>query len=215
MKIAIIQFPGTNRDNDLAMAFAHFGHNTQFVWHKDTILPTGLDLVCLPGGFAYGDYLRTGAMAAHAPIMTAVKRAADNGMYILGICNGFQILCESGLLPGILTKNNQLQFICDWQGLTIGDNSNPFFKNYTMGELVYYPIAHGEGNYQCDDETLTKLEDNGQIALRYNENPNGSRANIAGITSPNKRVLGMMPHPENATMPWQKYQDGAKLFQWH
>ncbi len=212
MKIAIIQFPGTNRDSDLADALQLSGHKVVFVWHLETILPSGLDMVCLPGGFAYGDYLRTGAMAAHAPIMRAVKQAAANGMYILGICNGFQILCESGILDGILTKNTGLQFICDWQECIIKDNDSVYFKHYNANQAVYFPIAHGEGNYQCDDETLEKLVGDGRIALEYAGNPNGSRRNIAGIYSANKRVLGMMPHPENASMEWHKYTDGKLCF---
>ncbi len=213
MHAAIIQFPGTNRENDLSDALRQAGFNKiSIIWHKETFLPSNLDAIYLPGGFAYGDYLRTGAMAAHSVIMREVKAAAQREIPIMGICNGFQILCEAKLLPGMLTRNKDMQFICDWQKVKIMNNDNIFLKKYQKNQECFFPIAHGEGNYQCDLDTLKKLQDKNMIALKYANNPNGSLNDIAGITSENGRVFGLMPHPENAAMPWQKYQDGANIF---
>jgi len=210
MRASIIVFPATNREKDAAMALRRAsGKEPTLVWHQETTLPPS-DLVVLPGGFAHGDYLRCGAMAARAPIMEAVRAHAEAGGAIIGICNGFQVLTESGLLPGALIRNDQLKFICRPVSIRVETAESDFTRAYEAGSTVTFPVAHGEGNYVCDDETLTALEDEDRVAFRYVTslgetsaagNINGSRNNIAGILSKNRRVLGLMPHPEDATDP--------------
>lgn len=222
MKSAIIVFPGSNRDRDLGRALAKAGaDDVTFVWHTETALPPGTDLVGLPGGFSYGDYLRCGAIAARSPIMRAVETHAKRGGLVLGVCNGFQILCEAGLLPGVLMRNRQLKFVCRQVILKVERNDTPFTRACEAGALLRVPVAHGEGNYQADAKTLAKLEKNGQIVFRYvdadgavddDANVNGAANSIAGIINDKGNVLGMMPHPENAIEPSQGSSDGAFLF---
>jgi phosphoribosylformylglycinamidine synthase len=212
MKAAVVVFPGSNCDRDLAVAFRAAGFETQMVWHKDTDLPKGTDIVGVPGGFSFGDYLRCGAIAAQAPIMQAVGAHATRGGYVLGICNGFQVLCETRLLPGALMRNAGLKFICRQQGLVVGTTDSAFTAGYRPGQQITVPIAHHDGNYAADAETLAGLAGEDRIAFRYIDNPNGAMADIAGILSANRRVLGMMPHPERAMEPAQGGSDGAALF---
>jgi phosphoribosylformylglycinamidine synthase I len=207
MKAAVIVFPGSNRDRDMAMALeASLGTPPITVWHGDSEFPD-VDLIVLPGGFSYGDYLRSGAMAAHSPIIREVKDRAEKGVYVLGVCNGFQILTEMGLLPGALMRNINLKFICKDVHLKIERNDTPFTRGYDVGEVMRVPVAHHDGNYFADDETLKELEDGGLVGFRYcgsggevnaANNINGSRNNIAGIYNKRGTILGMMPHPENA-----------------
>src|SRR5262245_57372659 len=206
MKAAVITFPGSNRERDVAHALRKAGAQVTMAWHGDTDLPQGTDLAVLPGGFSYGDYLRCGAIAARARIMTAVRDHAIPGGLVLGICNGFQIITDGGLLPGVLMRNADLKFICKRVDLRVERADTPFTNAYRAGQAINVCIAHGEGNYFCDPETLKRLEGEGLVAFRYcdasgavvnSANPNGSLNAIAGIYSPNHRVLGMMPHPEN------------------
>lgn len=222
MKAAIIVFPGTNREPDMALALERVtGRRPALVWHKDTDLGTP-DLIVLPGGFSYGDYLRCGAMAAHSPVMQEVIRLARRGVRVLGVCNGFQMLVETRLLPGALLRNNSLKFICKQVWLRCENTSPHFTGALKPGNLMRVPIAHGEGNYFADDSTIKKLEDNSLIAFRYCDadgaitagaNPNGSVGNIAGIYNETKTILGMMPHPENAVLDWQANKTGLILFE--
>lgn len=220
MRAAVITFPGTNRDGDIARALRMAGAEVIQSWHAEHDLPAGTDLVVLPGGFAYGDYMRTGAIAARANIMDAVRAHAARGGYVLGVCNGFQIACEAGLLPGVLMRNAGLKFVCRMQHLQVGRVDTAFTRHYTAGQVIKVCIAHGEGNYVCDDETALRLEGENRIAFRYcdaqgditRENPNGSRHAIAGIYSDNLRVLGMMPHPENLVESLVGGTDGQGLF---
>ena len=212
MRAAVITFPGSNCDRDLAVAFERAGAEVVRVWHKDAALPDGIDVVGLPGGFSFGDYLRCGAIAARSPIMQAVRAHADRGGYVIGICNGFQVLVESGLLPGALMRNAGLKFICKPLDLKIETVNSAFTERYLPGTLVRLPLAHADGNYQADPQTLARLEGDGRVAFRYVENPNGALANIAGILSENRRVLGMMPHPERAVDPVHGGTDGRGLF---
>jgi phosphoribosylformylglycinamidine synthase I len=220
MRAAIITFPGTNRDGDIARALRLAGAEVIHSWHADHDLPAGTDLVVLPGGFAYGDYMRTGAIAARANIMDAVRAHVARGGYALGVCNGFQIACEAGLLPGVLMRNAGLKFVCRMQHLRVGRTDTAFARQYQPGQVIKVCIAHGEGNYVCDDETLQSLERDNRIAFRYCDatgdvtrgNPNGSRHAIAGIYSENLRVLGMMPHPENLVEALVGGTDGQSLF---
>jgi len=211
MKAAVIVFPGSNCDRDLASAFSHAGLSVEMVWHKDTALPDGTDLVGIPGGFSFGDYLRCGAIAANAPIVSAVTAHADRGGYVLGVCNGFQVLTETGLLPGALLRNAGLKYICRTVPLTV-EALSPYTEGYGSGADLALPIAHHDGNYFADDATLDKLEGEGRVAFRYRDNPNGSARDIAGILSDNRRVLGMMPHPERALETAHGNDDGARLF---
>jgi phosphoribosylformylglycinamidine synthase len=222
MKAAIITFPGSNRDGDVAKALRQAGATVEHIWHADTALPRGTDLVVLPGGFSYGDYLRTGAIAARANIMDATRSHAARGGCVLGICNGFQIVCEAGLLPGILRRNADLKFVCKRQHLTVERNDTPYTSAYAKGAVIDVCIAHGEGNYIADDETLARLEGEGLIAFRYTDaqgkptpaaNPNGSLNNIAGIYSDKLNVLGLMPHPENLIDSLTGGIDGRGLFE--
>lgn len=220
MHAAVITFPGTNREGDVARALKQAGAKVTHAWHADYDLPKSTDLVVLPGGFAYGDYMRTGAIAARAHIMDAVRAHAAKGGYVLGICNGFQIACEAGLLPGILMRNAGLKFVCRMQHLRVERNDTAFANAYSAGEVIKVCIAHGEGNYICDDETLKRLEGEARVAFRYcdaagditKDNPNGSLNAIAGIYSENLRVLGMMPHPENLIETLVGGTDGKGLF---
>ena len=198
MKFAVIVFPGSNCDLDMYHAAVDgIGQEASYIWHTENSLEN-FDAILIPGGFSYGDYLRCGALAAQSPIMPAIKKAAKEGKPVLGVCNGFQILTESGLLPGALLRNKNLKFICDRTPLIVENNNTIFSKEYEQGQEIILPIAHGEGNYYCDDETLKKLKKNGQIVFTYGKNPNGSTKNIAGITNEAGNVLGMMPHPERA-----------------
>ncbi|MEM6383855.1 MAG: phosphoribosylformylglycinamidine synthase subunit PurQ [Pseudomonadota bacterium] len=215
MAVAVVVFPGSNRDQDMIDAVEHAtGQAPHVVWHADSDLPTGTDAVILPGGFSYGDYLRCGAIAARASVMTAVADAANRGMPVLGVCNGFQILIETGLLPGALMRNASLHFVCKTVELKVVHNRSPFLQTWAIGEKWTCPVAHGDGNYVCDDTTLRALQDNDQIALTYADgtNPNGSRDDIAGITNKAGNVLGMMPHPENVSLPHHPSRAGERLF---
>lgn len=216
MRAAVIQFPGSNCDRDLAVAFDKVsGHNkpTEMVWHKSDQLPSGLDVIGIPGGFSFGDYLRCGAIAARSPIMQSVIEFANKGGYVIGVCNGFQVLTETGLLPGALMRNAQLKFICKDVDLRVETTNSPFLSGYSKGQTVTYPVAHHEGNYNADADTLKALADEDRIALRYLNNPNGAMDDIAGILSPNRRVLGMMPHPERLNDPELGGVDGSGLFE--
>mgnify|MGYP000467860349 FL=1 len=216
MRCAVIVFPGSNCDFDLYKAANYIeGIQAEYVWYTSESLD-GFDAVLVPGGFSYGDALRAGALAARAPILKALQRAADAGTRVLGICNGFQILTECGLLPGALHRNSGLRFICRTVNLEVSNTATPFTTGYAgrTSTHVRLAIAHGEGNYTCDSDTLQKLEDNGQIVFRYSgDNPNGSVANIAGITNEAGNVLGMMPHPERAMADWMGSSDGRILFE--
>lgn len=212
MKAAVITFPGSNCDRDLAVALEQAGAEVTRVWHKDDALPVGTDLVGVPGGFSFGDYLRCGAIAAHSPIARAVREHAARGGYVLGICNGFQVLTELGLLPGALMRNSGLTFICREVGLQIATQASPYTSAYAAGQVITVPVAHHDGNYQIDAEGLAALKDQDRIAFTYAAPVNGSVEDIAGILSENRRVLGMMPHPERAAEPAHGGTDGAKLF---
>ena len=212
MKAAVTVFPGSNCDRDLQVALERAGFDTAMVWHKDTDLPDGMDLVAVPGGFSFGDYLRCGAIAANAPIVKAVRAHAERGGYVLGVCNGFQVLTETGLLPGALMRNAGLKYICRTVGLRVEESQSLFTAGYRAGEEIALPIAHHDGNYFADPDTLDRLEGEGRVAFRYTANPNGSQRDIAGILSANRRVLGMMPHPERAAEKAHGHEDGARLF---
>ncbi|RSU78015.1 phosphoribosylformylglycinamidine synthase subunit PurQ [Sphingomonas sp. S-NIH.Pt3_0716] len=213
MKSAVIVFPGSNCDRDLAVAFeAATGSKPTMVWHRDTELPDDIDLIGVPGGFSYGDYLRSGAMAARSPVMQAVARAADRGAFVLGICNGFQVLTESGLLPGALLRNAGGHFVCRDVALTVENAQSAFTSRYAASEAISFPVAHHDGNYFADDATLDRLEGEGRVALRYAQNINGSARNIAGVLNEAGNVLGMMPHPERVIEPAHGNTDGQRLF---
>ncbi len=212
MRAAVITFPGSNCDRDLAVAFAQAGFDVARVWHKDTDLPAGIDVVGLPGGFSHGDYLRCGAIAARAPIMAAVADHVRAGGYALGICNGFQVMLEAGLLPGALMRNAGLKFICKPVALQVATRDSAYTAGFAPDQTVTFPVAHHDGNYTADQDTLDRLEGAGRVAFRYVENPNGSARDIAGILSENRRVLGLMPHPERVVDPATGGTDGAALF---
>ncbi|WP_299206852.1 phosphoribosylformylglycinamidine synthase subunit PurQ [uncultured Tateyamaria sp.] len=212
MKAAVVVFPGSNCDRDLAVAFRNAGADVEMVWHKDTELPAGVDMVGVPGGFSFGDYLRCGAIAANSPICKAVKAHAEQGGYVFGVCNGFQVLTETGILPGALLRNAGLKYICKTVGLKVETSQSAFTEGYNAGDVIDIPIAHHDGNYFADDSTLNALEGDDRIAFRYTDNPNGSRHDIAGILSENRRVLGMMPHPERAADSGHGGTDGQALF---
>lgn len=214
MQVSIVQFPGSNRDRDMIAAVRKVGGvEPSIVWHTDTELPQA-DLVILPGGFSHGDYLRSGAIAARAPIMNAVAKAASSGVRVLGVCNGFQILVEAGLLPGALMRNAALTFVCREVQLEAVNTDNPFTERYSRGEVIRCPVAHHDGNYFADANTLARLEGEGQVAFRYanGTNPNGSINDIAGIFNEAGNVLGMMPHPENLIEAAHSGSDGRRLF---
>ena len=212
MKAAVITFPGSNCDRDLAVAFEAAGAEVVRVWHKDATLPQGVDVVGIPGGFSFGDYLRCGAIAARSPIAQAVIAHAGRGGYVLGVCNGFQVLVETGLLPGVLMRNAGLRFLCKPVALEVTTTDSAFTAGYAKGQHITLPIAHHDGNYQNDAEGLARLQGEDRVALRYVANPNGSQGDIAGILSPNRRVLGMMPHPERAIDAHLGGTDGRPLF---
>lgn len=214
MKFAVIVFPGSNCDIDCYKAVEDtVGQQVDYVWHTATDL-SGYDCILVPGGFSYGDYLRCGAIARFAPVMNEVVKAAEAGKYVLGICNGFQILTEAGLLPGALMRNNGLKFRCHQSPLVVVNNKTPFTNQYAEGETINIPIAHGEGNYYCDEATLAELEANGQIVFRYaaGSNPNGATSDIAGVSNKAGNVVGMMPHPERAISQLLGSEDGKRMF---
>jgi phosphoribosylformylglycinamidine synthase I len=221
MQAAVVVFPGSNREGDAARALeAAMGRSPVMVWHRDSDVPK-VDLIVVPGGFSYGDYLRCGAIAAHSPVLREVKARAKAGVAVLGICNGFQILAEAGLLPGVLLRNAGLGFVCKNVGLKVETSQSLFTSGYSSGQTLSIPVAHHDGNYFADEATLDQLEDRGQIAFRYCDaegaiapgaNPNGSARNIAGIFNDTKNVLGLMPHPENAVEPLHGSTDGKALF---
>jgi phosphoribosylformylglycinamidine synthase subunit PurQ / glutaminase len=222
MKAAVVVFPGSNRERDVARALTLIGGAApKMVWHAETALPPRTDLVVLPGGFSYGDYLRCGAIAAHAPIMAAVRDHARNGGLVVGICNGFQILCEAGLLPGVLLRNSGLKFLCTDVYLRVERSDTPFTRGYEKGQVIRVPVAHGEGNYFADPATLAQLEREGRVLLRYTSpegvcspqwNLNGSTNAIAGVLSEQHNVLGLMPHPENHVETQIGSADGRGFF---
>jgi phosphoribosylformylglycinamidine synthase I len=222
MKSAVLVFPGINRERDMARALKlASGNDSTMVWHAETSLPNGTDLVVVPGGFSYGDYLRCGAIAARSPVMDAVRKFAADGGLVMGVCNGFQILCESGLLPGILMRNAKLKFLCHDVHLRVERSDTAFTRGYNAGQVIRVPIAHGEGNYTADAETLKRLEGDGRVLYRYCSptgevgdlhNINGAAASIAGIVSERGNVLGMMPHPENHVEDIMGCTDGRGLF---
>ena len=222
MNFAVLQFPGSNCDQDCVHVLQNvMGHSTRLLWHKESSVGDA-DAVLVPGGFSYGDYLRTGSIARFSPVMQAVKEFAKNGGLVLGICNGFQILCEAGLLPGVLIRNRSLQFRCEHVYLKVATYDSPFTSQVPEGKIMCIPIAHGDGNYFCDSETLETLEANDQILFQYvdaegdvtdHANPNGSLANIAGICNEDRNVAGMMPHPERAAEALLDSDDGRLIFE--
>lgn len=214
MRTAVIQFPGLNRDRDMIAALTRIsGHTPLTIWQTETNIPD-VDLIVIPGGFSYGDYLRCGAIAARQPVMQAIREQAEKGVMILGVCNGFQILLEAGLLPGTLMRNTSLRFVCREVKLEVANANTPFSRGYNQGQVFRCPVAHHDGNYFADEETLDRLEGNGQIVFRYAEgtNPNGSARDIAGVINERGNILGMMPHPENLTEPAHGGSDGRALF---
>ncbi len=212
MKAGIVVFPGTNREGDMRLALElATGRTPAMLWHKDTELPA-LDLLVVPGGFSFGDYLRSGAIAARSPIMDAVRAFAEGGGHVLGVCNGFQILCEAGLLPGALLRNAGLRFLAQDCDLRIERTDTPYTRLYEAGEVIRVPMAHGDGNYTADPDVLARLEGEGRVVFRYVTNRNGSAGAIAGIASPNRRVVGLMPHPEDSVDPTIGRTDGQRLF---
>jgi phosphoribosylformylglycinamidine synthase len=213
-RAAVITFPGSNCDRDMAVAIEQIsGGEVVRVWHGDAELPDGLDLIALPGGFSYGDYLRTGAIAGRANIMDATRAHAARGGYVLGICNGFQVLTEAGLLPGALMRNAGIRFVCREVALTVENSQSLFTAGYDAGEWITIPVAHHDGNYFADEATLDRIEGEGRIAFRYAEPVNGSARNIAGVLNEAGNVLGMMPHPERMIEPAQGGSDGRRLFE--
>lgn len=214
MRSAVIVFPGSNCDRDMAEALRLVtGRAPAMVWHRATELPDGLDLIAIPGGFSYGDYLRSGAMAAHSPILREVARAAERGIFVLGVCNGFQVLTEAHLLPGALMRNAGIRFVCRDVPLRVENSQSAFTSRYEAGEEIVIPVAHHDGNYQADEATLDRLEGEGRIALRYLDECNGSARGIAGILNEAGNVLGLMPHPERAVEPAHGRIDGRRLFE--
>ena len=212
MKAGVIVFPGANCDRDMAVALRAAGAEVAMVWHKETALPAGLDLVALPGGFSYGDYLRCGAIAARSPVMRAVADHAARGGMILGVCNGFQVMLEAGLLPGALMRNAGLKFVCRTVALTVATADSPFTARYAAGQAIRLPVAHHDGMYVAAPETLARLAGEDRVAFRYADNPNGAMDDIAGVLSENRRALGLMPHPERAADAALGGTDGAALF---
>ena len=221
MKFGVIVFPGSNCDHDAYHAVSKYvGQPVDFIWHRDTDL-SSYDAVIVPGGFSYGDYLRAGALARFSPVMQSVKKFAAGGKFVFGICNGFQILCEAGLLPGALMRNRGLHFICKHVNIKVENNNTPYTSEIVGSNVLSIPVAHAEGNYVCDDATFSELEENGQIVFRYCDesgaitdeaNPNGARSNIAGICNQERNVLGMMPHPERACEELLGSTDGRDIF---
>ncbi|MDR7102721.1 phosphoribosylformylglycinamidine synthase subunit PurQ [Croceicoccus sp. BE223] len=210
----VITFPGSNCDRDMAVAIeAVTGKPALRIWHGDAALPDRIDFIAVPGGFSYGDYLRSGAMAAKSPIMRAVADAAARGVPVLGVCNGFQVLTETGLLPGALMRNAGIHFVCREVGLSVGNNQSLFTSHYAAGQEITIPVAHHDGNYYADETTLDRLEGEGRVAFRYLDNPNGSARDIAGVLNDAGNVLGMMPHPERMIEPAHGGSDGRALFE--
>lgn len=213
-RAAVITFPGSNCDRDMAVALERIsGAPALRVWHGDADLPERLDFIALPGGFSYGDYLRSGAMAARSPIMRAVVKAAEAGIPVLGVCNGFQVLTEAGLLPGALMRNAGIRFVCRTVPLIVANDTSLFTSAYRAGQRLMIPVAHHDGNFFADDATLDRLEGEGRVAFRYAENPNGSARDIAGVLNEAGNVLGMMPHPERAIEAAHGGTDGRGLFE--
>ncbi len=222
MKFGVVVFPGSNCDHDCYHVLKNvLSKDVTYIWHKETSIDDRIDCIVLPGGFSYGDYLRTGAIARFSPVMAEIERLAKKGKYVIGICNGFQILCEAGLLPGVLMMNASLKFICRNVHIRVENTATPFTKRCTEGEVLKIPIAHKDGNYFVDGDTLKRIEDRGQILFRYSTpdgtvsgeaNPNGSVANIAGVMNEGGNVMGMMPHPERVCEPILGGTDGLKIF---
>jgi len=212
MKAAVIVFPGSNCDRDMAVGLRAAGAEVTMVWHKEADLPAGTDLVAVPGGFSFGDYLRCGAIAAQSPVSRAVHAHATRGGFVLGVCNGFQVLTEMRLLPGVLMRNAGLRFVCKTVGLRVATTQSAYTGGYAAGQVLQIPVAHHDGNYLADPDTLARLKGEDRIAFTYVDNPNGSQADIAGILSENRRVLGMMPHPERAVDAGHGGTDGQGLF---
>lgn len=212
MKVGVVVFPGSNCDRDLIVGFERAGASVTKIWHKETSLPDGLDMIGVPGGFSFGDYLRCGAIAAQSPICRAIVDHANKGGYVFGVCNGFQILTETGMLPGALLRNANLKYICKTVGLKVESTDTAFTSDYKQDQEIMIPIAHHDGNYSADADTVARLKGEGRVAFTYTDNPNGSVADIAGILSDNGRVLGMMPHPERAADAGHGGEDGAALF---
>ena len=214
MKSAVVVFPGSNCDRDCAVAIERStGERPQMVWHGESTLPDGLDLIVLPGGFSYGDYLRCGAMAALSPVMTPVKAAAERGVAVVGVCNGFQVLCEAGMLPGALLRNAALKYVCKPVALRIENAQTRFSSGFGERREAVMTVGNGEGNYFADEDTLDRLEGEGRVVFRYLDNPNGSSRGVAGIVNERGNVLGIMPHPDRAFEPELGSADGAILFQ--
>ncbi|MBV1868804.1 MAG: phosphoribosylformylglycinamidine synthase subunit PurQ [Marinosulfonomonas sp.] len=212
MRAGVIVFPGSNCDRDLAVAFRQAGADVSMIWHKDVSLPDNLDVIGIPGGFSFGDYLRCGAIAARSPICSAVVEHAKRGGYVIGICNGFQVLCETGLLPGTLMRNSGIKFVCKTVGLRVQSTQGAFMQTYETGQEILMPVAHHDGNYTAEDDLISRLDGEGRVAFRYLKNPNGSADDIAGVLSANKRVLGLMPHPERAVDGAHGGTDGTAIF---
>ncbi|HYN35899.1 MAG TPA: phosphoribosylformylglycinamidine synthase subunit PurQ [Actinomycetota bacterium] len=210
VRIGVVVFPGSNCEQDVVRAFNNLGASAETIWHDDKSLGDA-EIVVLPGGFAHGDYLRTGALARFSPIMEAVREHAESGGLVAGICNGFQVLCEAGLLPGALRKNSGLKFLCKWTDLRVENATTPFSARSSQGGTLRIPINHFEGNWYCDEEELESVRRNGQIVFTYADNPNGALADVAGLTNPAGNVLGMMPHPERATEALLGSEDGAVI----
>lgn len=214
MKFGVVVFPGSNCDQDcFDVAKNVMGQDVEFVWHKDGGDVSKYDCIIIPGGFSYGDYLRTGAIARFSPVMEGVRKHAEKGKLVIGICNGFQILLEAGLLPGAMLRNESLKFVCKHVSLRVENTDSPFTKKYKKGQILSIPVAHGEGNYFAEPDALKKLNDNGQVLLRYIDNPNGSREDIAGICNEKRNVFGLMPHPERASEAALGSTDGKAIFE--
>jgi phosphoribosylformylglycinamidine synthase len=213
MRVGVIVFPGSNCDRDLNSGFEDTNFISEFIWHKNDKLPDGLDVIAIPGGFSFGDYLRCGAIAANSPITAAIIKFAKKGGYVIGICNGFQILCETGLLPGALVRNVGMRFICRQEEIAVKTINSSFTRNFNKGQKILLPIAHHDGNYIASQETIDELEDEERAVFKYMNNPNGSLNDIAGILSKNRRILGMMPHPERAISDFHTNQQGRIIFE--
>lgn len=213
-KVGVVRFLGTNCDRDILQVSREVGAKADYLWYQDQFNIDDYDAVVLPGGFSYGDYLRTGALSARTPVMKSVREFAAKGKPVLGICNGFQILCESGLLPGVLMRNHMMKFIDQWEELEIKDNKNPWTQKYSLNQKINLPIAHGEGKFFAEMDSLKKIQDSGQILATYSKNPNGSSFDIAGVTNDMKNVVGLMPHPERAFYDWMGSTNGKGFFEW-